>query len=38
LGIALNQIGVVRQKTQSPTVPPVTPAKEIDMEVGFKGI
>jgi drug/metabolite transporter (DMT)-like permease len=38
LGIALNQIGVVRQRTQSPTVPPVTPAKEIDMEVGFKGI
>jgi len=38
LGIALNQIGVVRQRTKTPTVPPVSPAKEIDMEVGFKGI
>jgi hypothetical protein len=38
LGIALNQIGVVRQRTKTPTVPPVSLAKEIDMEVGFKGI
>lgn len=38
LGIALNQIDVVRQRTQSPTVLPATLAKEVDMEVGFKGI
>ena|ERR687885_1036524 len=37
-GIALNQIGVVRQGATTPVVPQLSPAKEIDMEVGFKGL
>ncbi|MGK7874917.1 MAG: DMT family transporter [Xenococcaceae cyanobacterium] len=37
-GIVLNQIGVMRQSTQISVVPQVSQAKEMDMEVGFKGI
>ncbi len=38
IGIVLNQIGVFRKQTQPAPQPPVTPAKEMDIEVGFKGI
>ena len=38
IGIVLNQIGVFRKQTQSAPQCPVSPAKEMDMEVGFKGI
>ncbi|MBE9097185.1 DMT family transporter [Tychonema sp. LEGE 07203] len=37
IGIVLNQIGVFR-KQESASEPLVSPAKEMDMEVGFKGI
>ncbi|MGB3237990.1 MAG: DMT family transporter [Geitlerinemataceae cyanobacterium] len=37
LGIVLNQIGVFRSAATTPA-PTVSPAKEIDMEVGFKGV
>lgn len=35
-GIVLTQIGVVRL-TETTTAPQVNPAKEMDMEAGFKG-
>ena len=35
-GIILNQIGVFRKSTT--TTPQLNPAKEMDMEVGFKGV
>lgn len=38
IGIVLNQIGVFRKQAQPTLPPPVSPAKEMDMEVGFKGI
>ena len=37
-GIVLNQIGVSRMPVKTPTAPQVSPAKEMDMDVGFKGI
>lgn len=37
-GIVLNQIGVSRMPATTPTAPQVSPAKETDVEVGFKGI
>lgn len=37
-GIALNQIGVFRQRAETTVAPQVSPAKEMDMEVGFKGL
>lgn len=37
IGIVLNQIGVFRKQESAPQ-PSVSPAKEMDMEVGFKGI
>jgi hypothetical protein len=37
IGIILNQIGIFRQRSTTP-IPTVSPAKEMDMEVGFKGI
>lgn len=37
-GIVLNQIGVLRKTTEITPTPPVNSAKEMDMEVGFKGI
>lgn len=38
IGIVLNQIGVFGKQTQSAPQCPVSPAKEMDMEAGFKGI
>ncbi|HIK30223.1 MAG TPA: DMT family transporter [Oscillatoriales cyanobacterium M59_W2019_021] len=38
IGILLNQIGVFRKQSQPAPQPPVSPAKEMDIEVGFKGI
>ncbi|MGB7444974.1 MAG: DMT family transporter [Coleofasciculaceae cyanobacterium] len=38
VGIVLNQIGVFRKTAQTTTPPQVSPAKEMDMEVGFKGV
>lgn len=38
IGIVLNQIGIFRQPDRPTPQPPVSPAKEIDLEVGFKGI
>lgn len=38
IGIILNQIGIFRKPDQPIPQPPVSPAKEMDMEVGFKGI
>lgn len=37
-GIVVNQIGVSRMPATTPTAPQVTPAKEMDVDVGFKGI
>jgi drug/metabolite transporter (DMT)-like permease len=37
-GIILNQLGVSRMPATVPTAPQVTPAKEMDVDVGFKGI
>jgi drug/metabolite transporter (DMT)-like permease len=37
-GIVLNQVGVFRTPAQRPVAPPVSSAKEMDMEVGYKGI
>lgn len=37
-GIILNQIGVSRKSAETPTVPQLSSDKEMDMEVGFKGI
>lgn len=37
-GIVLNQIGVSRQSAETTTEPQVSSAKEMDMEVGFKGL
>jgi len=37
-GIVLNQIGVFRKSTETPPTTPVNSAKEMDMEVGFKGV
>jgi drug/metabolite transporter (DMT)-like permease len=37
-GIALNQIGVLRTNTSIPTVSQVKSDKEMDMDVGFKGV
>ena len=37
-GIILNQIGVSRMSAKPPTAPQVSTAKEMDMEVGYKGI
>jgi drug/metabolite transporter (DMT)-like permease len=37
-GIVLNQIGVLRQSAEPTEAPKSSPAKETDMEVGFKGI
>jgi drug/metabolite transporter (DMT)-like permease len=38
IGIVLNQIGIFLQPAKSATKPPLIPVKEMDMEVGFKGI
>ncbi|MGQ4648386.1 EamA family transporter [Lyngbya aestuarii] len=38
VGIVLNQIGVSRRLAETTTQPTVSPAKETDMEVGFKGV
>lgn len=37
-GIVLNQIGVLKKSTEIPVPPQENSAKEMDMEVGFKGI
>ncbi len=37
-GILINQIGVSRKSAETPTLPQVSSDKEMDMEVGFKGI
>jgi len=37
-GIVLNQIGVSHMPARTPSAPQVTPAKEMDVDVGFKGI
>lgn len=37
-GIVLNQIGVLRMSAETKTAPQVSSAKEMDMEVGFKGL
>jgi drug/metabolite transporter (DMT)-like permease len=37
-GIVLNQIGVMRKNAEILPTPPVSSAKEMDMEVGFKGV
>ena len=37
-GIVLNQIGVYAMNAEKTTPPRVSPAKEMDIEVGFKGI
>lgn len=37
-GIVLNQIGVFRTPAAPPVAPQVSSAKEMDMEVGYKGI
>lgn len=38
IGILLNQIGIFRKPAQPTPQPTVSPAKEMDMEVGFKGL
>jgi drug/metabolite transporter (DMT)-like permease len=37
-GIALNQIGVFRRSAETPVAPQLSSAKEMDTEVGFKGV
>lgn len=38
VGIFLNQIGVMRQSKELVKLPVSNVAKEMDMEVGFKGV